>query len=181
MRDVVWNASNRVPCNIAMLFTGRNLDGAVVGLAYQPSACTGADGGQCLIEANFSAFNQPRYTIAKHELGHTRDADHVCGSFGTDAYCSEMCASFDEITCGTSDTEFLPSSVDQINAFFGPSTCNAHVGSIWYADRLNPYFFPNATTATPSQPLLTLAKRRRTPASSSSRATEPATSTSMAC
>ncbi len=149
MRDVVWNASNPVPRNIAMLFTGRNLDGAVVGLAYEPSACTGADGGHCLIEADFSAFNQARYTIAKHELGHTWDAGHVCGSFGTDAYCSVMCASFDEITCGTSDTEFLPSSVSQISAFWGPSTCHAHVGDTWYADRLNPYFFPNGNANHP--------------------------------
>lgn len=149
MRDAVWNASNPVPRNIAMLFTGRNLDGATVGLAYQPSACTGADGGQCLIEADFSAFNQARYTIAKHELGHTWDADHTCGSFGTDAYCSVMCPSFDEFSCGTSNTEFMQSSVNQISAFWSTSSCHAHVGNIWYADRLNPYFYPNGNANHP--------------------------------
>ncbi|MBS0198653.1 MAG: hypothetical protein JSR77_18045 [Planctomycetes bacterium] len=143
MRDNVWNAANPVPRNQAMLFTGRNLDGATVGLAYLGSACSGADGGHLLIEADWNFQSQMRYLVSKHELGHTWNATHTCDQFGTSGYCSIMCATIDDVSCGTVNSDFMPLSISQIGAFHSTATCNAHQGSIWYADARNPYAFPN--------------------------------------
>lgn len=143
MRDTVWNASNPVPRDIAMLFTGRDLDSFIAGRAFDGGACGDLSGGQALIEADNSPQSQVRYTLAKHELGHSWDARHTCGSFGTSGYCSIMCADVDEISCGFSDTDFLPLSISQINAFRATATCITHEGDTWYVDATNPYAYPN--------------------------------------
>lgn len=143
MRDNVWNSLNPVPRHQAMLFTGRNLDGAIIGLAYDNSACFAGSGGHLLIEADWNTQSQLRYGVAKHELGHTWGAGHSCDTFGTAGYCSVMCATLDPINCGLTNSDFLPISISQINAYRTTVTCNTHQGTTWYVDATNPYAYPN--------------------------------------
>lgn len=159
MRNDVWTMNNPVPRNIAMLFTGRNLDGTTIGLAYQPSACSNLsnvstdpryNGGHCLIEADWTIFNDGRYTVAKHELGHTWGASHACGSCCNGDQCSVMCAT----VCATTNSDFLSTSISQINAFRSTATCNAHLGDVWYVDARNPYSIPNGNANHPFKTFL---------------------------
>lgn len=143
MRDNLWNATNPVPRNLAMLFTGRNLDSNIVGRAFPGTACSGTDGGHLLIEADWNFQSQMRYLVAKHELGHTWDAGHTCDTYGTSGYCSIMCPTIDNITCGAINADFMQLSIDQIRAFHSTASCNVHQGSTWYADARNPYAYPN--------------------------------------
>ncbi len=163
MRNNVWNAANSVPRNIAILFTGRNLDGSEIGLANQGTACSEFDlseitpdaynAGHCLIEADWSPIAQARYTVAKHELAHTWNAGHVCGTCCSGDYCSIMCAGLD-IVCTSTNTDFMSASITAINNFRATAACNIHIGDIWYVDVLNPYTNPNGNANHPFQSFL---------------------------
>jgi len=160
MWGTVWNRDNPVPRNIAMLFTGRNLDNSIIGLANQGTACSEFDAseftpneynaGHCLIEADWSPIAQARYTVAKHELAHTWNADHVCGTCCSGDYCSIMCASVD-IVCTSTNTDFMSASINDITNYRATVSCNIHVGNVWYVDALNPYTNPNGNANHPFQ------------------------------
>ena len=64
------------PRDIAHLFTGKNMNGGTIGIAYLGVICNFGF-GYGLVESNFSGQNLAASTdLSAHELGHNWDADH---------------------------------------------------------------------------------------------------------
>lgn len=84
-----WWASNQrsVRRDVAHLFTGRNLSGSVIGVAYLGVICTGSAYG--LSESRFTSNFSARVGLTAHELGHNWASPH-CASSSSD--CRIMCA-----------------------------------------------------------------------------------------
>ncbi|MFO0840460.1 MAG: M12 family metallo-peptidase [Phycisphaerae bacterium] len=109
------------PRGVAALFTGRELDGPVVGIAYQSSAC-GAY-AYCLTQSRFSADLGKRVCIACHEIGHTLGAQHCDG---IDPSCRIMCSYVGY--CSGGIHSFGPTQAGTIHAFSVGQLC-LHPGS----------------------------------------------------
>lgn len=63
-----------VPRDVAQLFTGKDLDGNVIGIAYVGEICTtGAFG---VVESNFNSALALKTDLSAHELGHNWNANH---------------------------------------------------------------------------------------------------------
>ncbi len=94
-----WNAApeNQIQREVAHLFTGKNINGSVIGIAWVGVVCNAvgtdcgvnADLAYSLVESKFSGatFNE-RIALSCHELGHNWGAQH-CDGLGD---CHIMCA-----------------------------------------------------------------------------------------
>ncbi len=72
----VWNASHReVSRDTAHLWTGKDLDGSTIGLAYIGVVCRAPDHAYGLSQYNASV--PQRYVLTAHELGHNLGACHA--------------------------------------------------------------------------------------------------------
>ncbi len=73
-----WNANQQlIERDVAHLFTGKDLDGGVIGVAYLGVICTNNAYG---LDQEFGNFNC-RTDLIAHELGHNWSADHCdCGN-----------------------------------------------------------------------------------------------------
>ncbi len=72
----VWNASHReVARDTAHLWTGKDLDGSTIGLAYIGVVCRAPDHAYGLSQYNASV--PQRYVLTAHELGHNLGACHA--------------------------------------------------------------------------------------------------------
>gem|GEM_PF-3200238 len=96
-----WNASpeNQIQREVAHLFTGKNLNGSVIGIAWTGVTCN-ASGVDCgvngnlaysLVESKFSGvtFNE-RIALSCHELGHNWGALHCDGQGDCHIMCSGL-------------------------------------------------------------------------------------------
>ena len=70
------------------LFSGRNLDDGVVGIAYQPGFCTPSPGYGYGLSAASTMSVIERAAVTAHELGHNWSAGHCDGNPGCDIMCS---------------------------------------------------------------------------------------------
>ena len=69
-----WNANRRnVSRDVVHLFTGKNLDGTVVGLAYLSVICSGTSGYGLSQDLNSEALMP---ILVAHEIGHNLGANH---------------------------------------------------------------------------------------------------------
>ncbi len=69
-----WNTNHTgIERDAAQLFTGKNLDGTIVGLAYVGSLC--GQLGYSIVESDYSGFACST-DLSAHELGHTWGAPH---------------------------------------------------------------------------------------------------------
>lgn len=83
-----WNAQQgAVPRDLAHLFTGRNLNGSTIGVAYVGVVCNGFS-GYGLSQSRFSSNFVRRVGLTAHELGHNWSANHCNG----DPDCAIMCS-----------------------------------------------------------------------------------------
>jgi hypothetical protein len=74
-----WNDNVTSLRSHAHLFTGKNLDGNIIGRAFLGAVCT--SNGYGISEANFSSNFSSITDLVAHELGHNWDADHcACSS-----------------------------------------------------------------------------------------------------
>jgi hypothetical protein len=98
--------------DVAQLFTGKNLDGSVIGVAYTIGGiCT--DEAYCVSQSDFSGNFSCATDLSAHELGHLWDASHCS--------CSNSTMN-PGITCTNT---FLPSpeTVNDIVAYRNQQTC----------------------------------------------------------
>jgi hypothetical protein len=128
-----WNANaeSDIKRDVAHLFTGKNLDGTTVGLAWIEavcqdiaSVCSGSvgDTGYSLVESKFGgATVSQRVALSCHELGHNWGATH-CDGLGD---CHIMCASIGGCD-GISglNLKFGATEVGQIVTYRNSVTCD---------------------------------------------------------
>ena len=103
-----WNTNHgSIPRDLAHLFTGKNIDGSVIGIAQLSVVCNvGAAYG--LVQSKFTGSLTVRYALSAHEIGHNWSATHCDG----DPLCSIMCSGIGG--CSGNITSFNPGSKTQI-------------------------------------------------------------------
>jgi hypothetical protein len=74
-----WAAIASPVHDIVHLFTGRDLNGATVGLAWVGGMCSNSN-GYSLAQSRFTTVLAARYTDSAHELGHNFGMQHDAGS-----------------------------------------------------------------------------------------------------
>lgn len=112
-----WNTNNgAVHRDVAHLFTGRNLTGSTIGVAYLGVICSQGN-GYGLSQSDFTNNFNRRVGLTCHELGHNFSANHCNGNNP----CYIMCASLNG--CNNSVTQFGASSAAQIDGYAHSSPC----------------------------------------------------------
>lgn len=76
-----------IPRDIAHLFTGRDLDYGVVGIADLGAVCSG-ENHYSLSQPGFSTFLAPQVALAAHEIGHNWNATHCDQASDCQIMCS---------------------------------------------------------------------------------------------
>ena len=127
-----WNTTHAsVPRDVAHLFTGRNLSGSVIGVAYLGSVCN-IGGAYGLSQSRFSSNFNRRVGLTAHELGHSFSAPH-CNSQNP---CFIMCSGLGG--CSNSLTQFGPSAAGQIASFAQSRSCVTVVPTQPILNSINP-------------------------------------------
>lgn len=113
-----WNANHsNIHRDVAQLFTGKNIDGGVIGIAWLSVICS-TSRGYNVIEAHFSRSNlTSRTALSAHELGHNFSARHCSG--GT---CHIMCAGLGGCG-GLGLPNFGNSSISAISSYAAGRRC----------------------------------------------------------
>lgn len=112
--------------DLAQLFTNRDLDGSLIGIAWVGSLCTGA-WGSSLVQ-DFSTTAKSMVILSAHEIGHNLAAHH-------DAQLGSLCEliPFGFIMYPSISTDlnlqFSTCSKSSINAHVATASCLAEVGS----------------------------------------------------
>jgi len=115
-----WNQPglSTVRRDVAHLFTGRNLVGSTIGIAFLATVCDlGTAYG--LSQSNFNSFFDARVSLTAHEIGHNFSATHCNGG-----NCHIMCASMNG--CGGTygpDLKFGVAAQNEIEPFANSRTC----------------------------------------------------------
>jgi hypothetical protein len=98
------------------MFTGKNISGSTIGIAYLGGLCsTGA--GYGLSQSKFSFSMTSRVALTAHELGHNWTANHCNGT----SPCNIMCSGLGGCSGGL--TSFGPSASAEIEAKKASATC----------------------------------------------------------
>lgn len=82
-----WNANQTgTPRDVAHLFTGRNLSGSTIGIAWISVVCN-LDLAYSLVESDFSSAFAATTDLTAHELGHNWGAGHCsCTNYTMNSY-----------------------------------------------------------------------------------------------
>lgn len=127
-----WNLNMQgVHRDIAHLMTGKNLDGTVIGVAYNSSVCEvcGTAEGYGLSQSRFTTTMVSRVCLTAHELGHGWGATH-CDS---DPQCAIMCSGLGG--CSGNCAQFEAGSLGVIVAGINGASCLSNL-----ADPVQPPF-----------------------------------------
>ncbi|MEM7310474.1 MAG: M12 family metallo-peptidase [Planctomycetota bacterium] len=112
-----WNASHQSdPRDIAHLFTGKNITGSTIGIAYLNVICN-KQSGYGVSQSKFSGSFTFRVGLTAHELGHNWSAGHCDGA----GDCKIMCSGIGG--CAGSLTSFGNGSTNAINNKKASSGC----------------------------------------------------------
>jgi len=113
-----WAANyGNIQRDVAHLFTGRNLSGSTIGIAYLGVICGGSAYG--LSQSRFSNNLNSRTGLTCHEIGHNFAAPHCNGSNP----CYIMCASLGG--CNSNVTLFGNASINTIQPYAQAASCLA--------------------------------------------------------
>ncbi len=105
-----WSSNNgNISRDIAHLFTGRNLSGSTIGVAYLGTMCSQTSGFG-LSQSRFSNNTNARTGLTAHELGHNFGSPHCNGN----SPCYIMCSGLGG--CSSNLTLFSPSVAAQIDS-----------------------------------------------------------------
>jgi hypothetical protein len=126
-----WNTAPEVEItrSVAQLFTGKTIQGSVIGLAWLGVMCnqTGNDCGgfgnlaYSSVESRFTTISDFRTALSAHELGHNWQAQH-CDSVNP---CNVMCSAINACQGTTGgNLKFSPTEQNQIIAFRNAVTCD---------------------------------------------------------
>ncbi len=70
-----WNSAHEdIQRDLAQLFTGKDLDGSVIGRAWVGATCSSS--GYSIVQSDFSSVLSLSTDLSAHELGHNWDAGH---------------------------------------------------------------------------------------------------------
>jgi Metallo-peptidase family M12 len=106
--DNEWSSNNSgIRRDLAHLFTGKNLSGGVIGIAYLSGVCS-TNIGYGLSESRFTLNVTQRTALTAHEVGHNFSANHCNQSPTVCSPCTIMCASIGG--CASPLTTFACSS-----------------------------------------------------------------------
>jgi len=130
------NQQGDVRRDVAHLFTGKNLDGSVIGVAWVGTICQSF--GYGLSQSRYTGNFLLRTSLTAHELGHNWDSSHCSGSD-----CRIMCPS--NGGCTGDVTRFGLSSRDQITAHRDSRGC---LGTIVLPDPVDPPFLDTFASST---------------------------------
>ncbi|MHC4908173.1 MAG: M12 family metallo-peptidase [Planctomycetota bacterium] len=98
-----------IPRDVAQLFTGRELSGGTIGIAWLNAVCSSY--GYGLVQSDFNNNYSCATDLSAHELGHNWGANHCdCTSFTMNPY----------ITCANN---FSPGTISTIEAFKNSIGC----------------------------------------------------------
>ncbi|MCK5942282.1 MAG: hypothetical protein KAI24_09965, partial [Planctomycetes bacterium] len=85
-----WTANNgAIHRDVAHLFTGRNLTGSTIGVAYLSTVCSQSN-GYGLSQSDFTSNFNSRVGLTCHELGHNFSAPHCNGNNPCYIMCSGL-------------------------------------------------------------------------------------------
>lgn len=73
-RDEWLTNQGSIPRDLAELFTGKNLDGSVIGIAYLAGVCNSV--GYSVVQSDFTTAFSCKTDLSAHELGHNWNASH---------------------------------------------------------------------------------------------------------
>ncbi len=117
-----WNAvpQSFIRRDTAHLFTGKNLDGSVIGIAFLGTICNQSN-GRGLSESRFTSAFTSRVALTAHEIGHNWNAPHCDGDPNG---CHIMCSGLGGCNgiVGT-NLKFGPTEQNQIMAFRNTRAC----------------------------------------------------------
>ncbi|MFN3240023.1 MAG: M12 family metallo-peptidase [Planctomycetota bacterium] len=112
-----WNTNNAsIQRDIAHLFTGRNLTGSTIGVAYLGVICSQTN-GYGLSQSDFTNNFNSRVGLTCHELGHNFGAPHCNGN----SPCYIMCSGLGG--CSNNVTLFSPAVAAQIDSAAHAASC----------------------------------------------------------
>lgn len=112
-----WNNNNgSIHRDVAHLFTGRNLSGSTIGVAYLSVICSQGN-GYGLSQSDFTNNFNSRVGLTCHELGHNFSAPHCNGNNP----CYIMCSGLGG--CSNNVTLFGPTAAAQIDGYAHSSPC----------------------------------------------------------
>jgi len=143
-----WNANHTgIHRDVAHLFTGRNLSGSVIGIAYLSTVCSQTN-GYGLSQSDFTNNFNSRVGLTSHELGHNFSAPH-CNS---NSPCYIMCSGLGG--CSNNLTLFSPTAAAQIGGFANNAACMPPPPTVPVLTSVSPstvtVFGPGAITLTGS-------------------------------
>lgn len=117
-----WNAppESLIQRDVVHLFTGKDLDGSVIGVAYVGAVCN-LSYAYGLSQSRFTASMTHRVALSAHEIGHNWNAQHCNGCTSCSNCCQIMCSSLGG--CSGILTSFGCQEVSQISAFRDSRTC----------------------------------------------------------
>ncbi len=124
-----WNSQQQsVQRDVAHLFTGKNINGGVIGIAFLGVICNGG-AGYGLVESDCCGNFATTTDLSAHELGHNWNADHCsCSAAGTanDFTMNPFLTGANKF----SPTQTIPAMINYagnrpcLDAGGGPSLCN---------------------------------------------------------
>jgi hypothetical protein len=113
-----WNANEgAIVRDVAHLFTGRELDGSIIGVAWLGVVCVDPPFAYGLSQSRFTEFLPWRIGLTAHELGHNFGANHCDAA----ADCGIMCSAI--ASCAAPVDEFGATSLAEISAFLAFADC----------------------------------------------------------
>lgn len=118
-----WNTNQQdVVRDVAHLWTGRNMTGSTIGIAYLGVVCTSSGYGadQIRFTGNFNS----RVGLFSHELGHNWNAPHCDGN----GECRIMCSGLGGCNGLGNPVRFAPTSIGVINTFITGRPCIDNIG-----------------------------------------------------
>ncbi|MBN1845334.1 MAG: hypothetical protein JW810_06590 [Sedimentisphaerales bacterium] len=102
-----WDlAQGDIVRDAAQLFTGKDLDGTALGIAYQDGLCWQE---YSVVQSRYTAEIAERVALSAHEMGHLFDAGHCDG---LDVWCRIMCSTLGG--CSEGFRSFGPLSANRI-------------------------------------------------------------------
>jgi hypothetical protein len=136
-----WNGAHAgIPRDFAHLFTGRNISGGTIGIAYLGVVCNlGTAYG--LSQNRFTGNYSYRVGVTAHEIGHNFGAGH-CNSAGP---CHIMCSGIGG--CNGNPTLFGTTARNQIISFRQSVGCLTQQSSVPVIASLSPSFIKTANPA----------------------------------
>jgi len=118
-----WNTNPQLGADVrrdtAQLFTGANLDGGVIGIAFLGTICSSRTSGTgySVVQSRFTSNLVSRTCLSAHETGHSWNASHCDGA----PDCGIMCSGLGG--CSGSCTTFGASEESDIESFRNSRTC----------------------------------------------------------